>query len=79
MDGQIKDRLAEIDGILDTLPYKSPETLDKLALIIDEVAGYLDVKNPDREKRAVIEKLLKKIGKIQRKCPKVKAFPRFGD
>ena len=79
MDRQIKDRLAEIDGILDALPYKSPDTLDKLGLIIDEVKGYLDVNNPDKEKRAVIERLLKKIGKVQRKCPEVKTFPRFGE
>ena len=72
MDKQIKDRLNEIDGILDTLSYTAPDTLNKLGLIIDELKGYLDVNNPDKEKRVAIEKLLKKIGKIQRKCPKVK-------
>ena len=72
MDKQMKGRLIEIDGILNTLSYKETDTLKKLGLIIDELRGYIDVNNPDKERRAAIEKLLKKIGKIQRKCPKVK-------
>jgi hypothetical protein len=73
MDEKLKKRLAEIDGILDAMPTPvkdSAGTLDALGLIIDEIKGYLDGKNPDKEKWVLTDRLLKKIGKIQKKCKK---------
>jgi hemerythrin-like domain-containing protein len=73
MDEKLKKRLAEIDRILDGIPIPVKEnevTLDVLGMIIDELRGYLDGKNPDKEKWVLTDRLLKKIGKIQKKCKK---------
>jgi len=77
MDEKLKKRLAEIDGILDAIPIPvtdSMGTLDALGVIIDELQGYMGSKNPEpdwkalTERTRLINRLLNKIGKIQKKC-----------
>jgi len=81
MDEKLKKRLAEIDGILEAIPIPVTDTmstLDALELIIVELHGYMGKKNPEldwkalKERTRLINRLLNKISKIQKKCPKVK-------
>ena len=75
MDEKLKKRLAEIDGILDAIPIPvtdSMGTLDALGVIIDELSGYVGNKDYDEEKMILINRLWKKIRKIQKKCKRKK-------
>jgi len=81
MDEKLKNRLAEIDGILDGIPIPVIDhtgTLDTLGLIIVELQGYMGKNNPEpdwkalKERTRLINRLLNKIGKIQRKCKRAK-------